>query len=105
MAGKVELADHEVVEQSDDIGAGADQVAIVGERLLEGAGAAELIAALEHEDFASGSRQVSGCREAVVAAADDDRVPFARRQLGDRGGQADPSQLRVDVDSGHRVEG
>ena len=37
---ELELADHEVVEQADDVGAGADHVALVGERALERAGAA-----------------------------------------------------------------
>ena len=47
---QLELADHQVVEQADDVGAGADHVALVVERPLEGAGAAEPLAALEHED-------------------------------------------------------
>ncbi len=48
-ATQVELAEHQLVEQADDVGAGADDVAIVGERPLEGAGPAEPLAALEDE--------------------------------------------------------
>ena len=42
--------------------------------LLGHAGAAEHIAALEHADAQAGAGQVGGGGEAVVPAADDDRV-------------------------------
>ena len=77
---EVELAITELVEQADDVGAGADDEALVGERPLQRAGAAEPLAALEHEHAAAGPRQVGGRGEAVVAAADDDRVPLAARR-------------------------
>jgi hypothetical protein len=44
VAPEAELVDDGLVEQPDDIGAGADQVAGVGEGLLQGAGAAQALA-------------------------------------------------------------
>jgi hypothetical protein len=45
-----------------------------GRDLLGHAGAAEQVAALEHADPQAGAGQIRGGGEAVVAAADDDRV-------------------------------
>ena len=81
---QVELGDHELVEQADDVGARADDEALVGERALERAGAAQALAALEHEHRAAGAREVGRRGQAVVAAADDDGVPLARGELGQR---------------------
>ena len=89
VAAEVELVDHDLVEQADDVGARADDEALVGERALERRRAAELLAPLEDEHPLAGLRQIGGGREPVVAAADDDRVPLARGELGDRLGQAD----------------
>ena len=41
---QLQLADHQLVEQADHVRAGADQVARVGKRLLERAGAAQPLA-------------------------------------------------------------
>ena len=98
MALELELGDHDRVEQADDVGAGADHVALVGERALEGAGAAELVAALEHEHRLAGLGEVGGGGEPVVPAADDDRVPVARGELGDRRRQPDPATASTSVD-------
>ena len=100
VALELELGDHHRVEQADDVGAGADHEALVGERALERAGAAELLAALEHEHRAAGPGEVGGGGEPVVAAADDDRVPVARGELGDRRRQADAPKRGVDVGRG-----
>ena len=78
---ELELLDDELVEQADDVGAGADDEVGVVERALERAGAAEPLAALEHEDALAGLGEVGGGGEAVVAAADDDRVPVACGEL------------------------
>ena len=75
VALELELGDHHRVEQADDVGAGADHEALVGERALERRRAAELLAALEHQHPLAGAREVGGGGEPVVAAADDDRVP------------------------------
>ena len=91
-----QLADDQLVEQADDVGARADDVARVAERPLERAGAAEPLAALEHEDRLAGAGEVRGAREAVVAAADDHGVPVAGGELGDGRGQADLAQLLRD---------
>ncbi len=91
---ELQLVDHEVVEQADDVGARADRVA--GERLLERARAAEPLAALEHEHRLAGAGEVGGGGEAVVAAADDDDVPVLGGELGDRGGQPDLTELLGD---------
>ena len=39
-------------------------------------GAAEHVAALEHQNFLAGARQVGGVDQAVVASADHDDVVF-----------------------------
>ena len=75
-----ELVDHELVEQADDVGARADDVVGVGERALERAGAAEPLAALEHEHRLAGLGEVGGGGEAVVAAADDRPRPSCGRR-------------------------
>ena len=93
---EAELLDHEVVEQADDVGAGADDVVGVGERALERARAAEPLAALEHEHGLAGAGEVGGAGEPVVAAADDDRVPVAGGELLHGRGQADLAQLLRD---------
>ena len=93
---EAELSDHDVVEQADDVGAGADDVVGVGERALERARAAEPLAALEHEHGLAGPREVGGAGQAVVAAADDDRVPVAGGELLHGRGQADLAQLLGD---------
>ena len=59
---ELQLADDEVVEQADDVGAGADDEVGVGERALERAGAAEPLAALEHEDGLAGLGEVGRAR-------------------------------------------
>ena len=96
-AAEVELAHHQLVEQADDVGAGADDVTVVGEGALEGAGAAEPLAALENEDAAPGPRQVGGRGEAVVAAADDDHVPLAGGEVAERLRQPDLPELGGDL--------
>ena len=93
---EAELLDHEVVEQADDVGAGADDVVRVGERALERARAAEPLAALEHEHGLAGLGEVGRAGEAVVAAPDDDRVPVAGGELRDGRGQPDLAQLLRD---------
>ncbi len=94
VAAQIELGDHELVEQPDDVGAGGDEEAVVLERPLDRAGAAELLAPLQHEHRLAGPGQIGGRGEPVVPAADDDRVPIARGQLGDRHRQPDlPFQI------------
>ena len=95
-AAEVELAHHQLVEQADDVGAGADDVAVVGERPLQRAGAAEPLAPLEHEDAAAGPRQVGGRGQPVVAAADDDDVPLAAGEVAERLRQTDLAELGGD---------
>ena len=93
---EAQLGDHELVENADDVGAGADDVALVGEWPLERAGAADALAPLEHEDALALARQVRGCGQPVVAPADDDDVPVARRELGDGAGKAELAELLGD---------
>ena len=76
---QLQLVDDHVVEEADDVGARGDDEAIVLERPLQGAGAAEPLTALEHQDRLAGPGQVGGRGQAVVAAADDDRVPVLAR--------------------------
>ena len=100
---EAELLDHELVEQADDVRAGADAVALVVERALERAGAAEPLPPFQHEHRLPGSGQVRRGGEPVVAAADDDRVPALGRQLLDRGGKPDLPQLGRDLVHGVRT--
>ena len=62
VAPQVELVDDPLVEQADDVGARADRVAVVGERALERARAAEPLAALEHEHRLAGLGEVRRAR-------------------------------------------
>ena len=78
VAAEIELANDALVKQADHVGAGADQIAIVAERLLQRAGTAELVAALEDQDLLAGKREVGSRGQPVMAAADDDRVPLPR---------------------------
>ena len=79
----------QLVEQADDVGAGADHVLLVGERALERAGPAQPLAPLEHEDRLAGAREVGSGGEAVVPPADDHDVPAAGGELGNGRGQPD----------------
>src|SRR6185312_11076168 len=91
--GQLQVADHVVVEQADDVRARADHVAVVVEGLFQGARAAESVARFEDEHALARTGEVSGAGQAVVPATDDDDVPGGSRQLGDRGGQADLAEL------------
>ena len=91
-AVQVEVGDDLLVEQPDDVGARADHVPVVGERLLERAGAAEPVARLQDEHLVAGPGEVGGAGEPVVAAADDDDVPAPRGELTDRRRQPDPAE-------------
>ena len=68
------------VQLADDLGpqqrhhVRADRELEAGEDFLGHGRAAEHVAALEHEHLLAGAGQVGGGDEAVVAAADDDRV-------------------------------
>ncbi len=101
VALELELADHQTVEQSDDVGAGTDQVARVRKRLLERARSADPLLALEHQHRAARSRQIGGSGEPVVPSADHDRVPVPGGQLAERGRQPDLAHRGVDVEGGH----
>ena len=94
VALELELADHQAVEQADDVGAGADQVARVRKRLLQRARSADPLPSLEHQHRAAGSRQIGGSREPVVPPADHDRVPVPGGQLAERGRQPDLAHAR-----------
>jgi hypothetical protein len=93
---ETQLPQHQLVEQADHVGTGADLVALVGERALQGAGAAEALAPLQHQHAAPGLRQVCRRGQAVVAAADDDHVPVLSGELRDRSGEADFAELLRD---------
>ncbi len=94
---ELELADHELVEQPDHVRARADDEALVGERTLQRGRPAEALAAFEHEHPAPGAGQVGGGGEPVVTAPDDDRVPVALGELGDRLGKADLAEPGRDL--------
>ena len=73
--GQVQLADDLGPQQRDDVG--ADRELEAREHLLGDGGAAEHVAALEHEHLLARAREVGRGDEPVVPAADDDRVVFA----------------------------
>ncbi len=90
---QIELVDHELVEQADDVGARANHVAVVGEGPFERRRTTEALATLEHEHGLPRLCEISRGRQAVMATADDDRVPVALRQIRDRLRQPDLAEL------------
>ena len=72
MPRQIELADDLGPQQRDDVRADGELEA--GEHLLGDRGAAEHVPPLEHEHLPPGAREIGRVDEAVVAAADDDRV-------------------------------
>lgn len=62
-----------------------------GDDLLSDGGAADDVAALEDGDGEAGSGKVSRGDQAVVAGADDQRVPFLGREVALGGGGAEGS--------------
>ena len=76
MTCQVELADDLRPEEADDVRGDARLEArpnLFGDR-----GATQDVAALEDNDLQPGAGKVSGAGQAVMAAADDDRVIFRR---------------------------
>ena len=76
-----ELAHHDRVQQAHNVGAGADQVAGVGERPGQRAGTADLLAGLQDQHRPPHPGQVGGGREPVVPGTHHHRVPAARPQI------------------------
>ena len=74
VAGQVEVANDLRPQQRDHVG--ADRELESGENFFGDGGAAEHVAALEHQNFLAGARQIGGVDQAVVASADDDYVVF-----------------------------
>ena len=74
VARQVEVADDFRPQQRDHVRADRELEARVD--LFGDGGAAEHVAALEHENFLAGLGQVGGVDQAVVAAADHDDVVF-----------------------------
>ena len=72
MARELQLAHDLGPKQRDDVGGDAEPEA--RHDLLGDGSAAEDVPALEHDDAQPGACQVRAADEAVVAAADDDRV-------------------------------
>ena len=72
VAREVEVADDFRPQQRHHVGADGELEA--GKDFFGAGGAAENVAAFEHQNFLSGTRQVGGVDEAVVASADYDYV-------------------------------
>ena len=72
VAGEVQLADDLRPEERDHVGADGELEA--GEDLLRDRGSPEHVPALEDEHLLARPGQVGGAHQAVVPAADDDRV-------------------------------
>ena len=72
MAGEVELADDLGPQQRDDVGGDAEAEA--GHDLLGHSRATKDVAPLEDQRLETGAGKVRGGCQAVVPAADDDRV-------------------------------
>ena len=80
--GQFEFFNHDRVEQAGEIR--ARRHAHPGEGFFHGAGSAHARAAFDDQDALTGTRKVGGAGEAVMAGADDDRVPGMRGQFADR---------------------
>ena len=80
---QIELADHERMQQADQVRTRAHHEARVGERPLERARAADLRTSLQHDDAEARPRQIGGGGEPVVTAPDDDDVPRPPCEVGD----------------------
>ncbi len=95
---EVELVDDQLVEQADDVGAGTDDEALVGERAARACAAPP-----SRSRRSSTSTRLAGLRkvrrggEAVVAAADDHRVPVPLGELRHRLGKPDLPELGRDL--------
>ena len=70
--GEPQIGDHLRIEQRDRVG--GDRIAEARMKLLGDGRAADDAAPLQHHDLEPGHRQIGGADEAVVPAADDDRV-------------------------------
>ena len=73
--------------------------------LLERARAAELVSPLEHQRPPAGPGQIGRGSQAVVAAADDDRIPVVRRERGHGLREAYAAEYLVDVDHRGQANG
>jgi hypothetical protein len=87
-SGQFELFDNFWMQESGKIGAGrhADGRMRFRERLLDGAGATDAVAAFENENALAVAREIGGTGEAVVAGADDDHVPRPGSEFSNRRG-------------------
>ena len=74
VAGKIEVANNFRPQQRHHVG--ADRELESGHNFFGAGGAAEHVAAFEHQNFLAGLCQVGGVDQAVVASADDDHVVF-----------------------------
>ena len=72
VAREVEIADDFRAQQRDHVR--ADGELETGEDFFSAGSAAENVAAFEHENFLSGTGEVGGVDQAVVAAADYDYI-------------------------------
>src|SRR5438477_763560 len=88
-AAEAELLHDERVEQAHEVGAGADEVALVRERPVERACPAELPTPFQDEHGAPGPGQVGGRRQPVVAPAHHHGVPATSGELGERAREPD----------------
>ncbi len=102
---ELELAHDDRVQEADDVRAGTDQVSGIVEGLLQRARAAELLSTLEYEGPPPGPGQVGSGGQPVVAAADDDRVPVASGESGDRLREPYTSERGADVDHSGQANG
>lgn len=75
VAAELQFVDNELVEQADDIRTRADDPALVVERCLERARAADAVTSLENERLQSRVSEVRGRRQPVVPAPDNDNIP------------------------------
>jgi len=79
---QVQLIDHAMVEQANEVGARADDERGIVEGVLERAGAADPVTRLEHQHRATCPSQVGGCGQAVVAGSDHNGVPGGGSDFG-----------------------
>jgi hypothetical protein len=75
------------MEQTAEIGTRGD--AIAGSGLFERTRAANPLIGFQDEHTLPAAREVGSASEAIVAGADNDRIPWARNEFGNGGGEPD----------------
>ena len=103
---ELQLADDDLVQQADHVRAGADQVARDRRKGCSSVQAPPSCSRRSSTSVrAAGPGQIGRGSQAVVAAADDDRIPVVRRERGHGLREAYAAEYLVDVDHRGQANG